>query len=35
MYAVGFGKESMSGSFLMSSMMHVEDIICLGRRVGK
>ena len=34
-HAVGFGKESLFGSLLMSSMAHVEGILCMGRRGGE
>ena len=35
MYTVGFGKESLTGSLSTSSMVHVEGMICLGRRGGE
>ena len=36
MYVVGFGKEFMSRSLSISSMVHVEGImLCLGRRDGE
>jgi hypothetical protein len=35
MCVVGFGKESLSRSLSMSSMVHVEGIFCLGRRGGE
>ena len=34
-YAVGFEKESLSGSLSTSSMVHVEGMFNLGRRVEK
>jgi len=34
-YAVGFGKESLPGSLSTSSMVHVKDMFCLGRRGGE
>jgi len=34
MYAVGFGKEYLSGSLSMRSMVHAEGKSCLGRRTG-
>ena len=35
MYIAGFRKESLSGSLLSSSMVHVEDMFYLGRRGGE
>ena len=34
-YAIEFGKHSLSGSLSMSSMVHVEGMFCLGRRGGE
>jgi hypothetical protein len=34
-YAVGYGKESLAGSLLTSSMLHVEGMFCIGRRGGE
>ena len=35
MYGVRFGKESLARSLSVSSIVHVEEMFCLGRRGGE
>ena len=35
MHVVGFGKESLSRSLSIRSMLHVEGMLCLERHYGE